>query len=49
VGSDRFGRPDVRGQFVSEDGAAILLHYSAPSLDSPDRLRSSMRSIECYD
>jgi hypothetical protein len=28
VGSDRFGRPDVRVQFVTEDGAVILLHYT---------------------
>jgi hypothetical protein len=28
VGTDRFGRPDVRVQFVTEDGAVILLHYT---------------------
>jgi hypothetical protein len=28
VGTDRFGRPDVRVQFVTDDGAAILLHYT---------------------
>jgi hypothetical protein len=28
VGSDRFGRPDVRVQFVTEDGVPILLHYT---------------------
>jgi hypothetical protein len=28
VGSDRFGRPDVRVQFVTDDGAVILLHYT---------------------
>lgn len=28
VGSDRFGRPDVRVQFVTGDGAPILLHYT---------------------
>jgi hypothetical protein len=28
VSSDRFGRPDVRVQFVTEDGASILLHYT---------------------
>jgi hypothetical protein len=27
VGSDRFGRPDVRVQFVTDDDAVILLHY----------------------
>ena len=28
VGSDRFGRPDVRVQFLTEDGASVLLHYT---------------------
>jgi Protein of unknown function (DUF3237) len=28
VSSDRFGRPDVRVQFMTEDGAPILLHYT---------------------
>jgi hypothetical protein len=28
VGTDRFGRPDVRVQFVTEDGSVILLHYT---------------------
>jgi len=28
VSSDRFGRPDVRVQFVTHDGAVILLHYT---------------------
>jgi hypothetical protein len=28
VGSDRFGRPDVRVQFTTDDGAPILLHYT---------------------
>lgn len=28
VGSDRFGRPDVRVQFMTDDGAPILLHYT---------------------
>jgi Protein of unknown function (DUF3237) len=28
VGSDRFGKPDVRVQFVTEDGASVLLHYT---------------------
>jgi hypothetical protein len=28
VGSDQFGRPDVRVQFVTQDGAVILLHYT---------------------
>lgn len=28
VGSDRFGRPDVRVQFMTEDGVPILLHYT---------------------
>ncbi len=27
VSPDRFGRPDVRVQFVTDDGAVILLHY----------------------
>jgi hypothetical protein len=27
IGTDRFGRPDVRAQFITDDGAAILLHY----------------------
>jgi hypothetical protein len=28
AGPDGYGRPDVRLQFVTEDGAAILLHYT---------------------
>ena len=28
VGTDRFGRPDVRVQFVTDDEAIILLHYT---------------------
>jgi hypothetical protein len=28
VGTDRFGRPDVRVQFRTTDGAVILLHYT---------------------
>jgi Protein of unknown function (DUF3237) len=28
VGLDRFGRPDVRVQFVTQDGAPIFLHYT---------------------
>jgi hypothetical protein len=28
VSADRFWRPDVRIQFVTEDGAVILLHYT---------------------
>jgi hypothetical protein len=28
VGSDQFGRPDVRVQFLTEDGAVVLLHYT---------------------
>jgi hypothetical protein len=28
VGTDRFGRPDVRVQFVTDDGAVVLLHYT---------------------
>jgi hypothetical protein len=28
VGADGFGRPDVRVQFVTDDGAIILLHYT---------------------
>jgi hypothetical protein len=28
VGTDRFGRPDVRVQSLTEDGAVILLLYS---------------------
>jgi hypothetical protein len=28
VSSDRFGRPDVRTQLVTDDGALILLQYS---------------------
>jgi hypothetical protein len=28
MGSDRFGRPDVRVQFLTEDGAPILLRYT---------------------
>jgi hypothetical protein len=28
IGTDRFGRPDVRVQFETEDGAVILLHYT---------------------
>ena len=28
VGTDNFGRPDVRVQFVTGDGAVILLHYT---------------------
>jgi hypothetical protein len=28
VSSDRFGRPDVRTQFVTDDGALILLRYT---------------------
>jgi Protein of unknown function (DUF3237) len=27
-GADGFGRPDVRLQFVTDDGAVILLHYT---------------------
>jgi hypothetical protein len=27
IGTDRFGRPDVRVQFETEDGAVLLLHY----------------------
>lgn len=27
VSNDRFGRPDVRVQFETDDGALILLHY----------------------
>jgi hypothetical protein len=36
VGTDRFGRPDVRVQFVTEDGAVVLLHYTG-LVDSPGR------------
>ena len=28
VGEDRFGRPDVRVQLVTDDNAVILLHYT---------------------
>jgi hypothetical protein len=28
VSADRFGRPDVRVQLVTDDGAVILLHYT---------------------
>jgi hypothetical protein len=28
VSADRFGRPDVRVQFITDDGAVILLHYT---------------------
>lgn len=28
VSTDRFSRPDVRVQFITDDGAAILLHYT---------------------
>ena len=28
IGSDQFGRPDVRVQFVTDDGAVVLLHYT---------------------
>jgi hypothetical protein len=28
VGVDRFGRPDVRVPFTTDDGATILLHYT---------------------
>ena len=28
VSADRFGRPDVRVQFVTDDDATILLHYT---------------------
>jgi hypothetical protein len=27
-GADGFGRPDVRAQFITYDGAVILLHYT---------------------
>jgi hypothetical protein len=28
VSADRFGRQDVRVQFITDDGASILLHYT---------------------
>ena len=28
LSADRFGRPDVRVQFVTDDGAVMLLHYA---------------------
>ena len=28
LSADRFARPDVRVQFITEDGAVILLHYT---------------------
>ena len=28
VSADRFSRPDVRVQFLTDDGAVILLHYT---------------------
>ena len=28
LSADRFGRPDVRVQLVTDDGAVILLHYT---------------------
>ena len=28
VGTDRFNRPDVRVQFITDDGAVVLLHYT---------------------
>lgn len=28
VGADGFWRPDVRVQFVTDDGATVLLHYT---------------------
>ena len=28
VSADRFWRPDVRLQFITEDGAVVLLHYT---------------------
>jgi Protein of unknown function (DUF3237) len=28
ISADRFGRPDVRVQFITGDGAVILLHYT---------------------
>jgi hypothetical protein len=35
VSSDRFGRPDVRVQFITDDGAVILLHYTGLVERSP--------------
>jgi hypothetical protein len=29
VGADGFWRPDVHAQFVTDDGAVILMHYAA--------------------
>ena len=28
VGSDGFWRPDVHAQFITDDGAVILMHYT---------------------
>ena len=40
MSSDRFGRPDVRVQFVTDDGATILLHYTG-LVERPDAFRKA--------
>jgi hypothetical protein len=40
-GSDGFGWPDVRVQFLTDDGALILLHYTGLVQRTPEFIAAS--------
>lgn len=45
VGDDGFWRPDVRAQFVTDDGAVILLHYTG-LVEQTDRFKAAAEADE---
>ena len=44
LSTDRFGRPDVRVQLVTDDGALVLLHYTGLVERSPKFVRAAERN-----
>jgi Protein of unknown function (DUF3237) len=46
VGPDGFWRPDVRVQFITSDGAVVLLHYTGLVKPTPAFLEAAERGFE---
>ena len=43
VGADGFWRPDVRAQFITDDGAVVLMHY-AGLVEQTERFKAAAES-----
>jgi uncharacterized protein DUF3237 len=46
VGSDGFWRPDVRVQFITSDGAVVLLHYTGLVKPNQAFLEAAEKGVE---